>query len=109
VQDGDELDVQMPQSIELAPVPPVAQLAGAVWPLSAATSGVVAVLDDYAFLPDLSGGGGGVEQLFPYAEFYTGLQDWALELSACYFPNMAEMWDAAASTAKQQGLYNALI
>jgi len=107
VQDGDELDVQMPQSIELAPVPPVTQLGGAVWPLYAAASGVMAALDDYAFLPDL--GGGGVEQLFPYAEFYTGLQDWALELLACYFPNMAEMWGAAASTAKQQGLYNALI
>ncbi|OEL30742.1 Transcription factor MYB36 [Dichanthelium oligosanthes] len=97
---------QRRQNTELAPVPPatVAQLdgsaSGGVWALSAAA------LDD-VFLPDLIGGG---EQLFPYGEFFGGLQDRAqLELSACYFPNMAEMWGAAASDAKpQQGLCNTL-
>ncbi|RLN29841.1 transcription factor RAX2-like [Panicum miliaceum] len=94
-----------PRTTELAPVPPVAQLGGAAWAPSAAASGAVAALDDDVFLPDL---GGGVEQLFPYGDFYAGLQDRALELSACYFPNMAEMWGAAASDAKPQGLCNTL-
>ena len=96
-----------PRSTELAPVPPVAQLGGAAWASPAAASGAVAALDDDVFLPDLVGGGA-VEQLFPYGDFYAGLQDRALELSACYFPNMAEMWGAAASDAKPQGLCNTL-
>ncbi|PAN18246.1 hypothetical protein PAHAL_3G188800 [Panicum hallii] len=95
-----------PRTTELAPVPPVAQLGAAVWAPCAAASGAVAALDDDVFLPDLVTGGG--EQLFPYGDFYAGLQDRALELSACYFPNMAEMWGAAASDAKPQGLCNTL-
>ena len=97
-----------PRSTELAPVLPVAQLGGAAWASSsAAAGGAVAALDDDVFLPDLVGGGA-VEQLFPYGDFYAGLQDRALELSACYFPNMAEMWGAAASDAKPQGRCNTL-
>ncbi|KAL6848627.1 hypothetical protein ACP4OV_021210 [Aristida adscensionis] len=86
---------------ELAPVPPAA--GGGEWAPAPA-------LDD-VFLSELAGG----EQLFPYGgelfgAGFGGLQDRALELSACYFPNMAEMWGAAASdhAAKPQGLCNTL-
>uniref|UniRef100_A0A0A9HGT3 Uncharacterized protein n=1 Tax=Arundo donax TaxID=35708 RepID=A0A0A9HGT3_ARUDO len=86
-----------PQVTELAmPVPPAAVALDAV-----------AALDD-VFLPELVGG----DQLFPYGDFYGGLQDRALELSACYLPNMAEMWGAAAAAdhahAQPQGLCNTL-
>ncbi|RCV16645.1 hypothetical protein SETIT_3G154700v2 [Setaria italica] len=101
------------QHTELAPVPPAAAVAqldatSGVWARqpAPASDAVAAALDD-VFLPDLVGGG---EQLFPYGDFFGGLQDRAaLELSACYFPNMAEMWGAAAaSDAKPQGLCNTL-
>ncbi|XP_066360529.1 transcription factor RAX1-like [Miscanthus floridulus] len=95
---------------ELAPVPPVvaAQLDGA-WstPAAAALDGG----DMFLPLPELGGGG---EQLFPYGDFFAGLQDRALEqLSACYFPNMAEIWGATAAVApdgngKPPGLCNTL-
>ncbi|KAJ1263983.1 hypothetical protein BS78_09G228400 [Paspalum vaginatum] len=88
---------------QLAPVPSAAQLDAGVWTTAAAQ------LDDDVFLAGLGGGG---EQLFPYygGDFFGGLQlqDRALELSACYFPNMAEMWGAAASDAKPQGLCDTL-
>ncbi|CAN6336877.1 unnamed protein product [Urochloa humidicola] len=93
---------QRGRQTELAPVPPpaAAQLAdGGAW---------AAALDDDVFLPDLVGGG---EQLFPYADFFFGgMQDRAaaLELSACYFPNMAEMWGAASDAKPHQGLCNTL-
>jgi myb proto-oncogene protein len=68
-------------------------------------------LDD-VFLPDLVGAG---EQLFPYGDFlFGGPQDRAAleQLSACYFPNMAEMWGAAAAATSDakppQGLCNTL-
>ena len=73
----------------------------------AAASGVEAVLDDDVFLLDV-GGGGVVEELFPYDDFYAGLQDQVLELLVCYFPNMVEMWSVTASDAKPHGLCNAL-
>lgn len=85
---------------ELAPVPAVAHLDGACWPAAAA-------LD--ALLPELGG-----EQLFPYGygDFFGGLQDRALEqqLSSCYFPNVAEIWGAAAVApdGKPPGLCNRL-
>nr|CAB3460781.1 unnamed protein product [Digitaria exilis] len=89
---------------ELAPVTELTQLdvtgGGGAWASSAAE------LEDDVFLPGLVGGG---EQLFPYGDFFGGMmQDRALELSACYFPNMAEMWGAAASDVKPQGLCNTL-
>nr|CAB3464524.1 unnamed protein product [Digitaria exilis] len=95
---------------ELAPVTELTQLdvtGGGAWASSAAASGAaVAELEDDVFLPGLVGGG---EQLFPYGDFFGGMmQDRALELSACYFLNMAEMWGAAASDAKPQGLCNTL-
>ncbi|EES18637.1 transcription factor RAX1 [Sorghum bicolor] len=86
---------------ELAPVPPAvgAQLDGA-W-----STPVAPALDGGdVFLPELIGGG---EQLFPYGgDFFGGLlQDSrALEqLSACYFPNMAEIWGATAAVAAPDG------
>jgi transcription factor MYB, plant len=85
---------------ELAPVPAVAHLDGACWPAAAA-------LD--VLLPELGG-----EQLFPYGygDFFGGLQDRALEqqLSSCYFPNVAEIWGAAAVApdGKPPGLCNRL-
>ncbi|CAN6332090.1 unnamed protein product [Urochloa humidicola] len=96
-----------PQQTELAPVPPTAAaqvVDGGAWASSAAA------LDDDVFLQDLVGGG---EQLFPYADlFFGGMQEQdraaALELSACYFPNMAEMWGAASDTKPQQSLCNTL-
>jgi transcription factor MYB, plant len=86
---------------ELAPVPPAS--AAGVW-------GSAPALDD-VFLPELGGG----DQLFSYGDFFGGLQpqqDRALELSACYFPNMAEMWGGGAADqahAKPQGHYNTLM
>jgi transcription factor MYB, plant len=91
---------------ELAPVPPASaglDAAGGVW-------GSAPALDD-VFLPELGGG----DQLFSYGDFFGGLQpqqDRALELSACYFPNMAEMWGGGAADqahAKPQGLCNTLM
>ncbi|CAN6345941.1 unnamed protein product [Urochloa humidicola] len=99
---------QRRQQTELAPVPPAVatqQLVdGGVWASSAAA------LDDDVFLSHLVGGG---EQMFPYADlFFGGMQEQdraaALELSACYFPNMAEMWGAASDAKPQQGLCNTL-
>jgi myb proto-oncogene protein len=94
---------------ELAPVPQAvaAQLDGAWTPAAAALDGG----DVFLPLPELGG-----EQLFPYGDFFGGLlQDSrALEqLSACYFPNMAEIWGATAAVApdgtyKPPGLCNTL-
>ncbi|TVT98789.1 hypothetical protein EJB05_36554, partial [Eragrostis curvula] len=98
---------------ELAPVPPAAVALDGVWASSAPASGAVAPLDDDAFLHELVAGGD--QPLFSYGDFFAGLQpqDRALELSACYFPNMAEMWGAAAAAdhahAKPQGLCNTLM
>ncbi|XP_062181480.1 transcription factor RAX2-like [Phragmites australis] len=91
---------------ELAPVPPAAIAldgTGGVWASEPASHAVA--LDD-VFLPELVGG----DQLFPYGDFFGGLQDRTLELSACYFPNMAEMWGAASehAHAKPQGLCNTM-
>ncbi|XP_062232078.1 transcription factor MYB87-like [Phragmites australis] len=93
---------------ELAPVPPTTVAldgTGGVW-ASAPASDAVGLGN--VFFPELGGG----NQLFPYGDFFGGLQDRALELSACYFPNMAEMWGAAAASdhahAKPQSLCNPL-
>jgi transcription factor MYB, plant len=83
---------------ELQPVPPATAGLDGVW--------AAAAMDD-ALLPELVGG----DQMFSYGDFFGGLQpqDRALELSACYFPNMmAEVWGVAADQAhaKPQGLCN---
>jgi transcription factor MYB, plant len=88
---------------QLQPVPPPTAGLDGAWAAAGA-------MDD-ALLSELGGG----EQMFSYGDFFGGLppQDRALELSACYFPNMmAEMWGGAAagqSHAKPQGLCNTLI
>ncbi|KAL6620655.1 hypothetical protein ACP70R_035794 [Stipagrostis hirtigluma subsp. patula] len=83
---------------ELAPVP--AATVGGEWASAPA-------LDD-VFLSELGGG----ELLFPYGGDlfggFGGLQDRALELSACYFPNMAEMWGAADAKPQPHGLCSTL-
>ncbi|GJN15154.1 hypothetical protein PR202_gb02047 [Eleusine coracana subsp. coracana] len=97
---------------ELASVPPATTAmdgAGGVW--ASAPAGDAMAMDD-VFLSELVGGG---DTLFSYGDFFGGLQpqDRAFELSACYFPNMAEMWGAAAAGdhahAKPQGLCNTLM
>ncbi|XP_006654754.2 transcription factor RAX1-like [Oryza brachyantha] len=93
---------------ELPPVPPTATVTpdGCNW---ASTEAGAVSLDD-VFLGELTAG----EQLFPYADLFssfTGLPESKanLELSACYFPNMAEMWAASDHAhAKPQGLCNTL-
>jgi len=52
-------------------MPPVAQLGSISWASSAAASGAAGRRRVPASLPDL----GEVEQLFPYGNFYAGLQD----------------------------------
>ena len=58
-----------PRTTELVPVPLVAQLGSVAWASSA--SGAAGRRRVPASLPDL----GDVEQLFPYGNFYAGLQD----------------------------------
>jgi myb proto-oncogene protein len=92
---------------DLAPVPPPATVTAdgdGGWASDALS------LDD-VFLGELTAG----EPLFPYAELFSGFAGAApdskatLELSACYFPNMAEMWAASDHAyAKPQGLCNTL-
>ncbi|KAL5231846.1 hypothetical protein ABZP36_030622 [Zizania latifolia] len=87
-----------PPQTELAPVPPPANVTayGPSWASATEAGGVP--LDDDVFLPELAGG----EQLFPYGDLFTGFAGQpdkaTFELSACYFPNMAEIWGTACNT-----------
>uniref|UniRef100_A0A0D9WJH3 Uncharacterized protein n=1 Tax=Leersia perrieri TaxID=77586 RepID=A0A0D9WJH3_9ORYZ len=100
------------------PLPPASQTEFAA-PVPLNDGGVLS-LDD-VFLSELTAG----EPLFPYAELFSGFADLplpvpvvpekaaAMELSACYFPNMAEIWAASDHShghghAKPHGLYNTL-